>query len=432
MISNNIYPSSNFDYNIMVPGPSAFNHEGVVYNCQDFPEIQMPMTNIFQLEDKENWNQFVTIYQEMFVCSAGRAIYPDLKFTVHNLNPSSEYQIITQLERINNHPMEWKNNQWVEDPNGSCDGIPKYSNQVVSKPKMGWEWMEEGSFQVGKIFSVGSDNKTGKKRREASEEEMEQMKREKSAKVDAQLKTMLRVVPRQKYTPIIGIQEVKPDGSTEFLTSLRASEVFFITVTAIKNEACAWMRKNNKYCRGDVKEQVIQRFSTAPYTKKAPIKERKMKKSQRSSIVSSSSSSSSSTGTVSPDSTRLSYTSNESLTSSLNTTASTSTSYTSDNNSYHSNQWTPPPPAQWDIGTSYDNTYYGGLNNQWNQWDFSSTGYCPPQFPQGTGALEYPPVFNEMYFGQVVGAGAGEGDAPINDLVFDDILKDLEDSSAGI
>uniref|UniRef100_A0A8R1IXV2 T-box domain-containing protein n=2 Tax=Caenorhabditis japonica TaxID=281687 RepID=A0A8R1IXV2_CAEJA len=375
----------------LAPGPSAFTE--MVYNCQ---ELQMPMTNIFQLEDKENWNQFVTIYQEMFVCSAGRAIYPDLKFTVQNLNPSAKYQIITQLERVNNHPMEWKNNQWVEDPNGSCDGIPKYSNQVVSKTRMGWEWMEDGVFQVGKIFTVGSDNKTGKRRREASEEEMEQMKREKSAKVDAQLKTMLRVVPRQKYSPIIGIQEVKPDGSTEFLTSLRASEVFFITVTAIKNEACAWMRKNNKYCRGDVKEQVIQRFSTAPYTKKAPIKERKMKKSQRSSIVSSSSSSSS----ASPDSTQLSYTSNESLMSSFNTIPSSSTSYTSDNNSYSSNQWT-PPPAQWDLGTSYDNIPYGGFNNQWNQWNFS-TGYSQPH-NQYTGAFEagaYPTAINEPYFEQ--------------------------------
>uniref|UniRef100_A0A8R1HL58 T-box domain-containing protein n=1 Tax=Caenorhabditis japonica TaxID=281687 RepID=A0A8R1HL58_CAEJA len=320
---------------------------------------------VMELTNAEKWAEFDREFQEMFVCGSGRTLNPSIPLSIHNLNPSAEYQIITQLERTNNHPMEYKKDQWNEDELGSCDGIPKYSNQAVSKPKVGWEWMEDG-FKVGKIFSVGSDNKTGKKKKEASEEEIEQMKMEKLAKVNVQLKTMLRVVPRQKYTPIVGIQEVKPDGSMEIVASIRFSEVSFIAVTGIKNRKCQLMRVCNKYCREDVRLATIERAGKNVYTSfPASTSSSSTYSRKRKPVLKKASSrcSTSSESTMSsPDSTQISNESTwteSSVVSTSNSTSSEPCDAVLSNEFY--NQWQISNPSNYYVPIA-DYSYFAGID----------------------------------------------------------------------
>ncbi|XP_061084616.1 T-box transcription factor T isoform X3 [Conger conger] len=179
------------------------------------------------LDEKELWQKFKELTNEMIVTKNGRRMFPVLKVNVSGLDPNAMYSFLLDFVAADNHRWKYVNGEWV--PGGKPE--PQAPSCVYihpDSPNFGAHWMK-ASVSFSKVKLTNKLNGDGQ--------------------------IMLNSL--HKYEPRIHI--VRVGGPQRMITSHSFPETQFIAVTAYQNEEITALKiKYNPFAKAflDAKERI--------------------------------------------------------------------------------------------------------------------------------------------------------------------------------
>ncbi|XP_037534432.1 T-box transcription factor T isoform X3 [Nematolebias whitei] len=178
------------------------------------------------LDERELWQKFKELINEMIVTKNGRRMFPVLKVNVSGLDPNAMYSFLLDFLSADNHRWKYVNGEWV--PGGKPE--PQTPSCVYihpDSPNFGAHWMKAPvSFSKVKLTN----------------------------KLNGGGQIMLNSL--HKYEPRIHI--VRVGGPRRMITSHSFPETQFIAVTAYQNEEITALKiKYNPFAKAflDAKER---------------------------------------------------------------------------------------------------------------------------------------------------------------------------------
>ncbi|XP_043993128.1 T-box transcription factor T-like isoform X2 [Gambusia affinis] len=178
------------------------------------------------LDERELWQKFKDLTNEMIVTKNGRRMFPVLKVNVSGLDPNAMYSFLLDFVSADNHRWKYVNGEWV--PGGKPE--PQTPSCVYihpDSPNFGAHWMKAPvSFSKVKLTN----------------------------KLNGGGQIMLNSL--HKYEPRIHI--VRVGGPRRMITSHSFPETQFIAVTAYQNEEITALKiKYNPFAKAflDAKER---------------------------------------------------------------------------------------------------------------------------------------------------------------------------------
>uniref|UniRef100_A0A8D3A802 T-box transcription factor T n=2 Tax=Scophthalmus maximus TaxID=52904 RepID=A0A8D3A802_SCOMX len=170
------------------------------------------------LDERELWQQFKDLTNEMIVTKTGRRMFPVLKVNVSGLDPNAMYSFLLDFVSADNHRWKYVNGEWV--PGGKPE--PQTPSCVYihpDSPNFGAHWMKAPvSFSKVKLTN----------------------------KLNGGGQIMLNSL--HKYEPRIHI--VRVGGPRRMITSHSFPETQFIAVTAYQNEEITALKiKHNPFAK---------------------------------------------------------------------------------------------------------------------------------------------------------------------------------------
>ncbi|XP_017268315.1 T-box transcription factor T [Kryptolebias marmoratus] len=178
------------------------------------------------LDERELWQKFKELVNEMIVTKNGRRMFPVLKVNVSGLDPNAMYSFLLDFASADNHRWKYVNGEWV--PGGKPE--PQTPSCVYihpDSPNFGAHWMKAPvSFSKVKLTN----------------------------KLNGGGQIMLNSL--HKYEPRIHI--VRVGGPRRMITSHSFPETQFIAVTAYQNEEITALKiKYNPFAKAflDAKER---------------------------------------------------------------------------------------------------------------------------------------------------------------------------------
>ncbi|XP_008428161.1 brachyury protein [Poecilia reticulata] len=178
------------------------------------------------LDERELWQKFKDLTNEMIVTKNGRRMFPVLKVNVSGLDPNAMYSVLLDFVSADNHRWKYVNGEWV--PGGKPE--PQTPSCVYihpDSPNFGAHWMKAPvSFSKVKLTN----------------------------KLNGGGQIMLNSL--HKYEPRIHI--VRVGGPRRMITSHSFPETQFIAVTAYQNEEITALKiKYNPFAKAflDAKER---------------------------------------------------------------------------------------------------------------------------------------------------------------------------------
>jgi hypothetical protein len=111
-----------------------------------------------ELENRELWEKFSFIGNEMILTKSGRRIFPALRFLLRGLDPKASYELMVGIEPIDvkRYRYCYQRSQWIENPVPEQDDKATSSGTRIyvhpASPATGTYWMRETiSFEKMKL-----------------------------------------------------------------------------------------------------------------------------------------------------------------------------------------------------------------------------------------------------------------------------------------
>ncbi|XP_045121249.1 T-box transcription factor T-like [Portunus trituberculatus] len=179
------------------------------------------------LEDRDLWNRFQALTNEMIVTKTGRRMFPVVKVSVRGLDPEAMYSLVLEFVQIDNHRWKYVNGEWA--PGGKPESPPQSPVYLhCDSPNFGKHWMRE-PVSFARVKLTNKTSATGQQ-------------------------IMLNSL--HKYEPRIHVMQVA--GEQRVLSSHSFPECQFIAVTAYQNEEVTALKiKHNPFAKAflDSKER---------------------------------------------------------------------------------------------------------------------------------------------------------------------------------
>nr|WCC58475.1 brachyury 3 [Dynamena pumila] len=184
------------------------------------------------LDDKDLWESFHRLSNEMIVTKNGRRMFPVLKVSVQGLDPNSMYSIMLDFVPVDDHRWKFVNGEW------SRGGKPEQSpNSRVYKhpdsPNFGTHWMKN-PILFSKVKLTNKENNNNQ---------------------------VIMLNSLHKYEPRIHVIKVGAKESEKAMSTYSFEETVFIAVTAYQNEEITSLKiKYNPFAKAflDAKERSEQ------------------------------------------------------------------------------------------------------------------------------------------------------------------------------
>ncbi|KAI1708060.1 t-box domain-containing protein [Ditylenchus destructor] len=106
-----------------------------------------------ELEDKEVWDTFSELMNEMIITKSGRRIFPAYRVKISGLDKNAKYFVMMDIVPADDHRYKFHNSKWGLD--GKADPeVPKPIHIHPESPNTGEHWMSKGaSFHTVKVTS---------------------------------------------------------------------------------------------------------------------------------------------------------------------------------------------------------------------------------------------------------------------------------------
>ncbi|CAF0945378.1 unnamed protein product [Brachionus calyciflorus] len=158
-----------------------------------------------RLEDRDLWMRFYGKTNEMIVTRTGRNMFPVLKTSLVNLEPTAIYEVVVDFTQIDNHKWKYINGEWQQGTKPDPVQL-KCEYKHPDSPNFGSHWMKD-SISFSKIKLTNKPPNKGQ----------------------IQLNSL------HKYEPRIIIYKLN-SNLREKIAEASFSETQFIAVTAYQNE----------------------------------------------------------------------------------------------------------------------------------------------------------------------------------------------------
>ena len=158
-----------------------------------------------RLEDRDLWMRFFGKTNEMIVTRSGRNMFPVLKTSFANLEPTAIYEVVVDFIQIDNHKWKYINGEWQQGTKPDPVQL-KCEYKHPDSPNFGSHWMKD-SISFNKIKLTNKPPNKGQ----------------------IQLNSL------HKYEPRIIVYKLN-SNMREKIAEASFSETQFIAVTAYQNE----------------------------------------------------------------------------------------------------------------------------------------------------------------------------------------------------
>ncbi|XP_069171375.1 T-box transcription factor T-like isoform X1 [Procambarus clarkii] len=183
------------------------------------------------LEDRELWTRFQALTNEMIVTKSGRKMFPVVKVSVGDLEPSAMYSIFLDFVQVDSHRWKYVNGEWV--PGGKPEMAPPSAVYMHSdSPNFGSHWMKDPVSFI-KVKLTNKSNNNGQ----------------------IMLNSLHKYEPRLRVVQVV---QVDKEQQQRIISCHTFPECQFIAVTAYQNEEVTHLKiKYNPFAKAfqDPKER---------------------------------------------------------------------------------------------------------------------------------------------------------------------------------